>query len=74
MKLIWSKFTGFIRSVVLPDFVLGHEKALAAFAAPIVVGAIASLAGKSIAPGIVEQLVFAVITSVTVHQTTNTGA
>jgi hypothetical protein len=35
---------------------------------------VASLAGKHVAPGIVEQLVFAVITSVTVHQTTNTGA
>jgi len=74
MKLIWSKFTGFIRSVVLPDFVLGHEKALAAFAAPIVVGAITSLAGLHVAPGIVEQLVLSAITAITVHQTTNTVA
>ena len=74
MKLIWSKFTGFIRSVILPDFVLGKEKALAAFVAPLIVAAVASLAGKHVAPGIVEQLVFAIITSVTVHQTTNTRA
>jgi len=73
VKLIWSKITGFIRSVILPDFVLGHEKALAGFAAPLIVGAVASLAGKHVGVGIVEQLVFAVITSVTVHQTTNTG-
>tara|TARA_R110000868_G_scaffold2592_1_gene18648 strand:- start:157 stop:381 length:225 start_codon:yes stop_codon:yes gene_type:complete len=73
MRLIWSKITGFIRAVILPDFVLGKEKALAGFAAPLIVGAVASLAGKHIAPGIVEQLVFAVITSITVHQTTNTG-
>ena len=26
MKLIWSKITGFIRSVIVPDFVLGREK------------------------------------------------
>jgi len=73
VKLIWSKITGFIRSVILPSFVLGHEKALAGFAAPLIVGAVASLAGKHVGVGIVEQLVFAVITSVTVHQTTNTG-
>jgi len=73
MKLIWSKFTGFVRSVILPDFVLGHEKALAAFVAPLIVGAVVSVAGKHVGVGVIEQLVFAVITSVTVHQTTNTG-
>lgn len=73
MRLIWSKITGFIRSVIVPDFVLGHEKALAAFAAPLIVGAVVSLAGKHVGVGVVEQLVFAVITSITVHQTTNTG-
>ena len=68
MKLIWSKITGFIFALVL-----GHEKALAAFVAPLIVGAVVSLAGKHVGVGVVEQLVFAVITSVTVHQTTNTG-
>ena len=68
MKLIWSKITGFIFTLVL-----GREKAVAAFAAPLIVGAVVSLAGKHVGVGVVEQLVFAVITSVTVHQTTNTG-
>ena len=68
MKLIWSKITGFIFALVL-----GREKALAAFVAPLIVGAVVSLAGKHVGVGVVEQLVFAVITSVTVHQTTNTG-
>ena len=73
MKLIWSKITGFIRSVIVPDFVLGHEKAVAAFAAPLIVGAVLSLAGKHVGVGVVEQIGIAVITSITVHQTTNTG-
>ena len=68
MKLIWSKITGFIFALVL-----GREKAVAAFAAPLIVGAVVSLAGKHVGVGVVEQLVFAVITSVTVHPTTNTG-
>ena len=74
MKLIWSKITGFIRSVILPSFVLGHEKALAAAVTPVLIGAIASGAGLHVAPGIVEQLVLSAITAITVHQTTNTVA
>ena len=74
MKLIWSKITGFIRSVILPDFVLGHEKALAAAVTPVLIGAITSLAGLHVAPNIVEQLVLSAITAITVHQTANTAA
>jgi len=74
MKLIWSKITGFIRSSILPNFVLGHEKALAAAVTPVLIGAIASGAGLHVAPSIVEQLVLSAITAITVHQTANTGA
>jgi hypothetical protein len=72
MNVLWSKITGYVRAVLLPDLLLGREKALAGFVAPLIVGAVASLAGAHIAPNVVEQLVLAVITSFTVHQTTNT--
>ena len=72
IKTIWSKIAGFVRAVILPDFVLGHEKALAAFVTPILVGAIATQAGMHVAPGVVEQLMLSLISGIAVHQTANT--
>jgi hypothetical protein len=74
VKIILSKIAGFVRAVLIPNFMLGREKAIAAFVAPLLVGAVASLLGKHVAPGIVEQLLISVITSITVHQTTNRQA
>jgi len=67
-----SKIGAFLRKL-LPSFLIGREKAVAAFLAPIIVSELLHLLPNvDVDPSWVEQLVLAVITSITVHQTTNT--
>lgn len=74
MKLVWSKITGFVRNYLIPTFLLGREKALAAFVAPLILGQLARFVPSlHIDPSLIQQLVAAVLISLTVHQTTNTG-
>ena len=76
MKLVRKLVAGFgrlWRKVLVPDFLLGREKAVAAFLTPIVVAQVLPLIGVDVPGSLVEQLLLAVVTSVTVHTTSNTG-
>lgn len=60
---------------VLPKVLLGHEKAVAGFLAPIAAAQLARLVpGLHASPALVAQLLLAAITALTVHAATNTGA
>ncbi len=73
MKIVWSKVAGFVRKFLIPNFLLGHEKAVAAFVAPIVLAQAARLwPSLHVDPSLIVQAVAAVLVSFTVHQTTNT--
>lgn len=73
MKIVWSRIAGFVRQYLIPNFLLGKEKAVAAFAAPIILAQLARLVPSLHAdPSMVAQLITAVLISLTVHQTTNT--
>ena len=73
MKIIWSKIAGFARNYLVPNFLVGKEKAVAAFAAPIILAQLARLwPSMHVDPSIAVQLVGAVLVSLTVHQTVNT--
>lgn len=69
MKRVWEK----IRAFVVPTFLLGREKAVAAFLAPLVVVQLARWTPWVQFPlPVVEQVLLAFVTAITVHQTTNT--
>ena len=58
---------------ILPSFLIGREKAVAAFAAPLIVAQLARLLPSvDIDPSFLEQLILAAITAFTVHTATNT--
>lgn len=70
-----SRATGKVARFVLPNFVLGHEKAIAGAVAPVVVVQVAHFVPRlHIGVPLVAQLVGAAITALTVHAATNTGA
>ena len=48
-----------------------RRKAIAAFLAPLVVLAVADVAGVDVAPSMVEQIIVALITALAVERTTN---
>ena len=69
MKKVWAKIRGFI----VPTFLLGREKAVAAFLAPLVVVQLARWTPWIQFPlPVVEQVLLSVVTAITVHQTVNT--
>ena len=58
---------------VLPKMLLGREKAVAGFLTPLVLVQLARFVPSlHVSPTLAEQLVLAIVTSVTVHGTTNT--
>ncbi len=68
-----ARGVGKVARWVLPNFVLGHEKAIAGFVAPIAVAELASVAGLHVEASLVQQVVGALLISVTVHTATNTA-
>lgn len=58
---------------VLPAALLGREKAVVAFLVPIIVTQLARfLPSFDVDPSLLEQLLLAVVSAITVHATTNT--
>ena len=73
MKIIWSKIAGFARNYLVPNFLVGKEKAVAAFAAPIILAQLARLwPSMHVDPSIAVTLGTSVLLSLTTHQVTNT--
>ena len=73
MKAVWSKIAGFARNHLIPSFLLGREKAVAAFVAPLILAQLARFAPSlNIDPSLAVQVLGAILLSLTVHQTTNT--
>jgi hypothetical protein len=70
-----ARATGKVARFVLPNFVLGHEKAIAGAVAPVVVAQVAHyIPSLHVGVPMVAQIVAAGVTALTVHTATNTGA
>lgn len=61
-----------VRKYLVPNFLLGREKAIAAFVAPLVVARVAQWFGADVPASLVEQVVGAALIAITVHTTANT--
>jgi hypothetical protein len=72
MRFLLSKVQHLVRVYLVPTFLLGREKAVAAAFTPLIVGGLLSVFGYHVPLPIVEQVVLGLITSFTVHQTVNT--
>jgi hypothetical protein len=72
MKFLLSKVQHLVRVYLIPTFLLGKEKAVAAALTPAIVGGLLSVFGYHVPLPIVEQVVLGLITAFTVHQTVNT--
>ena len=73
MKAVWSKIAGFARNYLIPSFLLGREKAVAAFVAPLILAQLARFAPSlHVDPSLLVQVLGAILLSLTVHQTRNT--
>ena len=73
MKALWSKIAGFARNYLIPNFLLGKEKAVAAFLVPLVIAQLARFAPSlNVDAPLWVQVVAALLVSISVHQTTNT--
>ena len=72
MKKLFAKVGRLVRTYLVPDFLLGREKAIAAFVAPLIVARVAQWFGLEVSPSLIEQVIGAALISLTVHTTTNT--
>ena len=72
MRFLLSKVQHLVRVCIVPTFLLGREKAVAAALTPAIVGGLLSVFGFHVPLPIVEQVLLGLITAVTVHQTVNT--
>lgn len=73
MKIVWSRIAGFARNYLIPNFLLGKEKAVAMFVAPMILGQIAHFVpGLHVDPSLAVQVGTSLLLSITTHQVTNT--
>jgi hypothetical protein len=67
-----NKASTWVRKYLVPNFLLGREKAIAAFVAPLVVVRVAQWFGWTVDASMVQQVVYSALIALTVHQTANT--
>ena len=73
MKILAAKIGAFARHYLIPNFLLGKEKAIAATVTPFLIAQLAQLVpGVHVSASLVQQLVGSALIGLTVHTTTNT--
>jgi len=63
----------FIRTWLIPNFLLGKEKAVAAFVTPLLAAWIASLLDVHVEASLIQQVVGSLLLALTVHGVANTS-
>ena len=73
MKILAAKIGAFVRHYLIPNVLLGREKAIAATVTPFLIAQLAQLVpGVHVSASLVQQLVGSALIGLTVHTTTNT--